>query len=59
MVYWNHIIILFIPKNIFILTFLDEYSWKEWLFTSKSRAGAPDIIIDFLKYLNNQFENQS
>jgi len=41
----------------YFITFLDEYSWKVWLFTLKSKAEAPDNIIDFLKYLNNQFEN--
>jgi len=41
----------------YFITFLDEYSWKVRLFTLKSKAEAPDIINDFLKYLNNQFED--
>jgi len=34
---------------------MDEFSRKVYFFTLKSKSEAPDIIIDFFKYLNNQF----
>jgi len=38
----------------FILSMIDEKSRKGWLFTLKKKSEAPDIIINFLKYLNNR-----
>ena len=38
---------------------MDEFSKIVWIFTLKSKSEAPDIIIDFFKYLNNQFKKLS
>ena len=39
----------------FILTVLDEKSHKSWIFLMKSKAETIEILINFLKYLNNIF----
>ena len=31
----------------FILTLIDEYSWKSWIFLLASKSKATDIIINF------------
>ena len=36
---------------------MDEFSRKVWIFTLKSKAEAPDKIIEFFTYLNNQFKD--
>jgi len=41
----------------FIITFIDEFSRKAWIFTMKRKSDAIDIIINFFKYLNNLFPN--
>jgi len=35
---------------------MDEFSRKVWIYTLKSKAEAPELIVEFFKYLNNQFE---
>ncbi len=41
----------------FVITFIDEFSRKAWVFTMKRKSDAIDIIINFFKYLNNLFQN--
>jgi len=48
-----------IDNKKYFITFMDEFSRKVWIFTLKSKSEAPDIIIDFFKYLNNQFKELS
>ena len=40
----------------YFITFMDEFSRKVWIYTLKSKAEAPELIVEFFKYLNNQFE---
>jgi len=40
----------------FIITFIDEFSRKAWIFTMKRKSDATDIN-NFFKYLNNLFPN--
>jgi len=40
----------------YFVTFMDEFSRKVWIYTLKSNAEAPELIVEFFKYLNNQFE---
>jgi len=42
----------------FILTIIDEYSRKSWIFLLASKSEATDIIINFFNYLINQFVNK-
>jgi len=46
-----------ITNKRFIITFIDEFSRKSWLFLIRSKSEAPDIIINFLKQLNNIIGN--
>jgi len=39
----------------YILTFIDEYSRKSWIFLLESKSIIPRTIINFFIYLNNQF----
>ena len=42
----------------FIITFIDEYSHKSWIFLMDKKKKAVDITINFLKYLNNLFDDK-
>ena len=42
----------------YILTFIDEFSRKSWVFPLKDKAEATSNIIFFLKYLENHYENK-
>jgi len=42
----------------FIITFIDEKTHKSWIFLMKRKSEAIDIIIKFLKYLNNLFNDK-
>ncbi len=42
----------------FILTFIDEFTRKAWIYPIERKSDVPKKIIQFLKYLKNQF-NQS
>lgn len=42
----------------YILTFIDEFSRKPWVFLMKDKSEATNIILDFLKYLDNHFNNK-
>jgi len=42
----------------YILTFIDDFSRKSWIFLIENKTEVPKIIINFLTYLNNQFENK-
>ena len=46
-----------ITNKRFIISFIDEFSRKSWLFLIRSKSEAPDIIINFLKQLNNIIDN--
>ena len=48
---------LSINNKKYFLTMLDEFSRKVRIFTLQSKAEAPDIIIEFFNYLNNQFKD--
>ena len=39
----------------FILTFIDEFSRKAWIYALEKKSKVPKIIIHFFKYLKNQF----
>ena len=41
----------------FILVIIDEYSRKSWIFLLKRKSEAIDIVINTLKFLNNQNKN--
>ena len=41
----------------YILTFIDEYTRKCWIFTLKEKSDAVNIIISTLKKFNNLFKN--
>ncbi|OUM59001.1 hypothetical protein PIROE2DRAFT_64053 [Piromyces sp. E2] len=41
----------------YILTFIDEFTRKSWIFLLENKSEIPRIIINFLTYLNNQFNN--
>jgi len=43
-----------INKYKYIITFLDDYSRKAWVYTLKNTSDAPKII-NFIKLINNQF----
>ena len=38
---------------------MDEFPRKVWIFILKFKYEEPDIIIEFFKYLNNQFKELS
>jgi len=40
----------------FIITFIDDFSRKSWIFLMKDKSNATSIIIYFLKYLDNHFQ---
>ena len=42
----------------FILTMIDGASRKAWIFLLKSKSEAPDIIIEFITFLNNNNNNK-
>jgi len=42
----------------FILTVIDEKSHKSWIFLMKSKSETIDLLIDFIKYLNNIFNDK-
>eukprot|EP00833_Pecoramyces_ruminatium_P007370 jgi/Orpsp1_1/1181402/evm.model.c7180000077088.1 len=42
----------------YIITFIDEKSHKSWIFLMKRKSEAINIIINFLKFLNNQFNDK-
>jgi len=42
----------------YIITFIDEASHKNWIFLMKRKNESTDIIIKFLKLLNNLFDNK-
>eukprot|EP00833_Pecoramyces_ruminatium_P016378 jgi/Orpsp1_1/1190410/evm.model.d7180000078806.1 len=42
----------------YIITFIDEFSRKSWVFTLKDKKEATKIIIYFIIYINNQYENK-
>jgi len=42
----------------FIITFIDEKSHKSWIFLMNKKKSAIDIILKFLKYVNNLFDNK-
>jgi len=48
---------LSINNKKYFLTMKDKFSRKIWIFTLKSKAEAPDKIIEFFTYLNNQFKD--
>jgi len=39
----------------FIITFIDDFSRKSWIFLMKDKSNATSIITDFLKYLDNHY----
>jgi hypothetical protein len=39
----------------YILTFIDEYTRKSWVFLLESKSDIPRTITIFFTYLNNQF----
>jgi len=41
----------------YILTFIDEFTRKSWIFLLESKAEIPKTIINFFIYLNNQFNH--
>ena len=45
-------------KVLNITTFIDEASHKNWIFLMKRKNESTDIIIKFLKLLNNLFDNK-
>jgi len=49
---------VFIDGMKYILTFIDEFSRKSWIFPLKEKAEAINNILFFLKYINNQYENK-
>jgi len=42
----------------YIITFIDEFSRKSWVNLMKEKSEAVNIIINFIKYINNHFENK-
>ena len=46
-----------INKYKYIITFIDDYSRKAWIYPLKSKADAGNIIINFLRFINNQHPN--
>jgi len=43
----------------YILTFIDEFSRKSWIFLLKNKKEATDFIIDTLKYLMNIYDDKN
>ena len=39
----------------YVLTFIDEYTRKSWIFLLENKSEVPRTIINFFTYLNNQF----
>jgi len=39
----------------YIITFIDDFSRKAWIYTLKSKADATNTIINFIKLINNQY----
>ena len=39
------------------MTMIDVHSRKMWIFTLQSRSEAPELIVNFLKYLDKQFDD--
>eukprot|EP00833_Pecoramyces_ruminatium_P009139 jgi/Orpsp1_1/1183171/evm.model.c7180000084177.2 len=48
-----------INKKTFIITFVDEYTRKGWVFTLKNKSEAVNTIINFLKHINNLIKDKS
>jgi len=42
----------------YILTFIDEFSRKAWVYLMKEKSEAINNILNFLKYIDNNFENK-
>jgi len=40
---------------VYILTFIDVFTRKSWIFLLKNKSKVPRTIINFFTYLNNQF----
>jgi len=41
----------------FILTFIDEYSRKAWIYTLKKKSDVPKTVIRFFRYIKNHFDD--
>ena len=41
----------------YFMTMIDVHSRKMWIFTLQSRSEAPELIVNFLKYLDKQFDD--
>jgi len=46
-----------INKNKYIITFIDDFSRKAWISPLKSKSDAKEVIINFIKLINNQNPN--
>jgi len=42
----------------YIITFIDEFSRKSWIYLLKDKREATTTILQFLKYLDNHFEKK-
>ena len=42
----------------YIITFIDKFSRKSWIYLLKDKREATTTILQFLKYLDNHFENK-
>ena len=46
-----------INKYKYIITFIDDYSRKSWIYLLKNKTDATNTVINFIKFINNQHPN--
>jgi len=42
----------------YVITFIDEFSRKAWIHLMKEKSEASNIIVEFLKYIDNHFDKK-